>query len=236
MAAGESPLLRSYLSLRKSIGLIGTALPFVLGLGGLLFASLSLQSSVSSYYHTALRDVLVGSLCAIAVFLWSYCGYDRRDRIAGNLACICALGVALFPTAPENPTALQSALSRVHLISAAGFFLTLAYFSIVLFRLSDDPTPTSRKLQRNLVYEACGYTILACIVGIGALSLTPAGERLKQLRPVFWLEAAAIVAFGISWAVKGETILKDREPESQQKVPARIPPRTKRAVEAQPVV
>lgn len=231
--AGESPLVLSYLSLRRSIGAIGMALPFALALGGLLVASTSLQTSVSRYYHTALRDVLVGSLCAIAVFLWSYYGYDRRDRIAGNLACVFALAVALFPTAPENPTRFDLAISRVHAIAAGGFFLTLAYFSLVLFRLSDDPSPTKRKLQRNLVYEACGYIILACILAIGVLAVVPGADGLKRLRPVFWLEASAIVAFGVSWAVKGETVLKDQEPESSQSIRPRIPPRTKAAAETE---
>ena len=32
---------------------------------------------------------------------------------------------------------------------------------------------------------------------------------LLKLNPVFWLESLAIVAFGVSWFVKGEAILKD---------------------------
>jgi len=32
---------------------------------------------------------------------------------------------------------------------------------------------------------------------------------LADLTPVFWLEAVADVAFGVSWLVKGEAILAD---------------------------
>jgi hypothetical protein len=36
-----------------------------------------------------------------------------------------------------------------------------------------------------------------------------AGSALKAFDPVYWLEAMAIVAFWISWLIKGEAILKD---------------------------
>ncbi len=75
-----------------------------------------IQDSISSYYYTDMRDVLVGSLWAIGVFLFSYRGYDtlegpqlRRlfgtstDFLASSLAGICAVGVAIFPTRPALP-------------------------------------------------------------------------------------------------------------------------------------
>jgi hypothetical protein len=33
---------------------------------------------------------------------------------------------------------------------------------------------------------------------------------VERLTPVFWLESLAVVAFGVSWLTKGETILKDQ--------------------------
>ena len=77
----------------------------------------------------------------------SYRGYQRRDEIAGRLACAFALGVALFPTAPATGTCDIAHLFRLdhggsdaaHIISffhatcAALLFTTLAYFSLFLF-------------------------------------------------------------------------------------------------------
>src|SRR2546422_1314512 len=100
-SGSNGSLVLSYLGLRKAVGIIGTALPFVLALGKILLEGPGIQSSISSYYHTGMRDVFVGSLCAIAVFLISYHGYEQKDDIAGDLACVFALGVALFPTTPE---------------------------------------------------------------------------------------------------------------------------------------
>ena len=39
----------------------------------------------------------------------------------------------------------------------------------------------------------------------------PAKSLVERLTPVFWLKSVAVVAFGVSWPVKGETILKDQE-------------------------
>jgi len=211
-------LVLSYLGLRKAVGIIGTALPFVLALGKILLEGPGIQSSISSYYHTGMRDVFVGSLCAIAVFLISYHGYEQKDDIAGDLACVFALGVALFPTTPEiNVTPRDKFVGALHLLSAASFFLTLAFFSLVLFRKTD-PTkaPTRKKLQRNTIYTVCGYTILACIVLSVIAGLVSSDSPVQRLHPVFWLESVAVVAFGVSWLTKGEAILKDQRDQSNR--------------------
>ncbi len=90
-------LVISYLTLRKAIGYLGTALPFVLSIGGMLIYSLAIQGSLSSYYHTGMRDVFVGTLCAIGIFLFAYKGYEQQDNLAGNLAGICAVGNSAVP-------------------------------------------------------------------------------------------------------------------------------------------
>jgi heme A synthase len=202
-------LVRSYLAVRTSIGVVGMALPFVLVLGGLA-VGIRLQPSISAYYHTGMRDIFVGSLCAIAVFLWSYRGHDERDDRAGNVASIAALGVALLPTAPLVPFSFEAAIGALHVLSAAVFFLTLAYFSLALFRLSDKPVPTDRKLARNRVYTVCGWVIIGAVVAIGVVSIPAVRAALGHLRPVLWLEAAAVAAFGVSWFTKGEAILGDQ--------------------------
>lgn len=209
----DNPLVISYLGLRKAIGIIGTALPFVLAFGNILLEGPGIESSISAYYYTAMRDVFVGSLCAIAVFLMSYKGYERKDDIAGDFAFIFAIGVALFPTTPdENPTSRDRLIGALHLLFAALFLLTLAYFSLALFRKTDpNKKPTRRKLQRNVVYTICGYTILASLALIVVIKLMLGDTPLKHLDPVFWLESVTVVAFGVSWLTKGEAILKDNE-------------------------
>ena len=216
----NSILVISYLGLRKAIGILGVALPFVLPLGQVVLHALGIQSSlhepviensVSSYYYTDMRNIFVGSMCAIGVFLMSYTGYDG-DEIPGRLASLFAIGVALFPTSPlPLSTPDQKLIGGVHLTFAALLFLTLAYFSLCLFTRTDPKkTPTPRKLQRNRIYRISGYIILACIALIVVAALPPIKAMVEQLAPRFWLEAIATVAFGVSWLTKGEAILKDQ--------------------------
>ena len=220
----EEHLVRSYLSLRKAVGIIGIGLPFALAIGGLLLG-IDLQESISAYYHTEMRDLFVGSLCAIAVFLWSYRGFERRDEIAANLACIFALGVAFFPTAPGPETpGFPVICGRLHSFFTAGFFLTLVYFCLFLFRLSDQEKPTGEKFVRNLIYLLCGYAMIACLILIGIVNIPAIALLVRAYKPVFWLEACAIISFGVSWFVKGEAILKDRTlPVTTRLVAPRIP-------------
>lgn len=209
--APGGPLVLSYLSLRKAVGIIGLALPFVLALGRILLQGCGLQSSISSYYYTDVGDVFVGALCAIGVFLGSY-RYGPKDEIAGRLACVFAIGVALLPTTPEGvATCREQIIGTFHLAFAALLFLTLAYFCLKLFTLTNQPKPTPRKLQRNTVYRVCGYAILASILLIAVAAIPAVCRRICWLKPRFWLESVAVVAFGVAWLVKGETILKDKE-------------------------
>jgi len=201
------------LTLRKAIGLLGTALPFVLSLGAFLLFNTGIQASMSSYYHTGMRDVFVGTLCAIGVFMISYRGYERQDDVAGDLACVFAVGVALFPTTLRGDLTPLDVIGTLHLGFAALFFLTLAYFSLYLFTKTDPTkTPTRQKRQRNQVYRVCGYTLLASIALIVLVTLLPLEPKqaLNAYHPVYWLESLAVVAFGISWLTKGEALLGDK--------------------------
>ena len=207
----QSSLVLSYLDLRKAIGILGIALPFVLVVGKFLFDGPGTQPSISDYYYASMRDVFVGIRCAIGVFLMSYRGYERKGNIAGDLACVFAIGVALFPTAPElDPTSIHKLIGLLHFSFAAAFFLILAYFCLALFRKSDPTKPmTRRKRMRNKVYATCGGTILASLTLLLIYALFLQHTFVQHLDPVFWLETITILAFGISWLTKGEAILKD---------------------------
>lgn len=200
----------SYLGLRKFVGCLGIALPFVVMAGKFFFDGHGIQPSISDYYYTVMRDVFVGIVCAIGIFLLSYRGYDRRDEIAGDVAGGSAIGLAWLPTTPEVVTgAYDEVLGAFHYAFAAVFFLTLAYFCLVLFRkTSSTAAMTPRKQKRNIVYWLCGCAILGALAFLAiykALGVT----ALSEYQPVFWLETVMTAAFGISWLIKGETLLKD---------------------------
>lgn len=200
--------VRSYLALRKAIGILGISLPVVLPLGVLLLApDQGLQPTLSDYVDTVMGGVFIGVLFAIGVFFYFYVGYDPdpdkppflpSDKIASNLAGAFAVGVALFPT-----TSTVGFVQGVHMVSATLLFLTLAYFLLWQFtKSSGDPTP--EKLLRNRIYRLCGAAILVCIALIGIHGWLLRDSSLDDLNPVFWLEAIAMWAFGIAWFIKGE--------------------------------
>lgn len=208
-------LIISYLTLRKAIGILGTSFPFLLYFGALIFYRTGIQSSISSYYHTGMRDVFVGVLCVIGFFLLSYRGHNTWDEVVGDFACVFAIGVALFPTAPDGPVSCDVRLiGYFHLAFAASFFVTLIIFSLCLFTKTHlDREPTTRKRHRNKIYRACGYIMSVCVLLMVIYTLLPdkVGSPVKAWNPIFWLEAFAVVTFGISWLIKGETIFKDKD-------------------------
>ena len=66
-----SNLTHSYIALRQAVGWIGALLPFVMMFGVvLIFDGQFTERSISYYYHTGMRDVFVGALCAIGLFLF----------------------------------------------------------------------------------------------------------------------------------------------------------------------
>ncbi|GAA3586471.1 DUF998 domain-containing protein [Amycolatopsis ultiminotia] len=201
--------VRSYLFLRRAIGVLGIALPIVVIVGKQLLEGGDLLGSLSSYYYSDLRNVFVGTLCAIGVFLISYRGYGLIDDIAATIAAVAGIGVALFPTRPAEPTSTEQAIGVAHLVFAAIFFLTLAFFCLFLFTRTDATTPGRRKTSRNVVYRVCGVVMLASLVLIVLVGQFFAAAT-AALHPTLWLESLAVVAFGVAWLVKGETLLSDR--------------------------
>lgn len=202
-------LVIQYLTLRRAVGVVGMALPIVLAVGCWAFDAPGILSSISAYYYSPMRDVMVGSLCAVGIFLLSYKGYDRFDNWLGNLACLFAVGTALFPMAPKTePTSTQIVIGYLHSAFGGGFLLSLAIFALVPFRKTGD-RPTARKLVRNRVYSICGWGIIVCLFGIAGEFMLPESSPLTRWKPVFWFEATAIWAFGWAWFTKGGGIWRD---------------------------
>jgi hypothetical protein len=206
----KDPGLISYMTLRRIVGLIGITLPFALVIIHMLLVRQTvLMGSMSGYYYTDVRGILVGSLCAIGVFLFAYSGYDRWDNLLTNSAGIFAIGVALFPTAPVNPSARGRDIGYVHLTCAGLLFAVLAVIALWQFTKTEPRTErTAQKKKRDLVYRTCGIVIALCLVLVPIESLV-IGAPIQRFHPLLWLEAVAVVAFGIAWLVKGQAILKD---------------------------
>ena len=206
----------SYLELRRAIGILGIALPIVLIVGSVIMGSCEiLESSISCYYHTVMRNVFEGIIWIFGIFLIFY-RYQRVDNIVTTIAGLCAIGVVLCPTdiivctncTCNEATTCGVVVGYFHLGFASTFFIILAYVSYFLFtRKHPDQVShpvTAQKLNRNRIYRACGIAMVVCIllIGIYIIWLKNAFPGLANFRPIFWLEALSLWAFGISWLIK----------------------------------
>lgn len=223
-----NPQVKSYQTLRRTIGWLGILLPFVMMVGAWVFWDCTtVQPSISHYYYTNMREVFVGILCSVALFLFTYTGPTKVDGWVSNAAGVFGLGVALFPTTVLCEEGIGTGAScypcqqavgsltripyhaQLHLVSAALFFAILALMSIFLFRLSDPQKGcTPQKRKRNAVYLVCGVVMLVSVAAAG-LYLRLSGNEGERTTVVLWLETTALIAFGVSWLTKGEAILED---------------------------
>jgi hypothetical protein len=255
-AKEKNELIISYMFLRKTVGWIGTLLPVVLITGNVIFTT-SLPGSMSGYYYTHMRNVFVGALCALGVFLVAYAGYDEVDRWITNIAGLGAIGVAYFPTKPavcaadaracvapsvRHLSAGQQAVGDIHLVFAVVTFIALGLMALRFAKPAATPPDLAMmariryalgwarpgtgqqppQKRRNIIYRACGVTILSCVALAAASNLLPAA--VKAHWPwLFIFEALAVFAFGVSWFVKGQTLLpalKDPRQPAQSPAPA----------------
>jgi hypothetical protein len=221
-STSTNPVVLSYYSMRRMVGLIALALPFALAAGSILITLLVsghlphplLERSISDYYYSPMRDYYVGSLFAIAAFLACSRGYDLRDEITGYLAAAFVLGVACCPS--FNPrgvryTHLDLVFGVTHTAFAALMYLMLAYICIFLFRKSSpQKTPTRRKRDRNRIYVVCGLIMVACMITMVGLTIRSVVERRHPSHWLFWCEALANCAFGVAWLTKGEGFMRDK--------------------------
>ncbi|WP_426566515.1 DUF998 domain-containing protein [Angustibacter sp. McL0619] len=197
----ESEWVLSYLGVRLSVGVLGAALPVLLFVSRFFFGDHRLPPSISAFYYTPMRNVLVGTLCAQGVFLFSY-RYARRDNWLSTLAAILVVIVALSPTAA--PGAPDTFWTIAHGVAAGGFYLVLAYFSYFLFTRSDAPVePGSPKALRNSIYRVCGVLVVLAMAVALALLRSP-------VHLLFWCETVASLAFSFAWLVKGGLLFADQ--------------------------
>lgn len=222
---GSGNIVIHYMTMRKTIGWLGLLYPVIMVVGSLGMGETGMRLSISQYYHSPMGDFFVGILFAQAMFLFAYKGYkyipdpDSRfplrlsDNAAGNIAALAALGTAIFPTIECDVTGGcgTNIPAYLHWIFSAMFFLILSYFCLFLFVQTGDAIPTPQKKKRNRIYRICGYLMLLAMAGAVIKGLMPAGMEavVDEYNPIFWLETVAVMAFGLSWFVKGEAILKD---------------------------
>lgn len=216
-------LAANYLYLRKVVGWLGTLLPLILLAANPIALSIEhsscgwLPNSVSGYYYSPVRNIFVGVLVGLGLFLIAYVGADLGDRVITDLAGVFALGVAFFPTTPtvaspasatcetvSHLSSRQQVIGDVHAVSAVLFLLFLAWMAI-RFTTTDSPQPSPQRLLRNRIYWICAIVILASAVAAVVTNFLPVSLR-PSFPYLFLYEAVGIFAFGVSWFVDDQTL------------------------------
>lgn len=189
----------TYFTLRTWLMVLAFALPLALWWGGELFHNLSLQGSISAYYHKgdgALRDVFVGSVIAIAALLIVYKGFSGFENWALNIGGVALVIVALVPD--NRSTDIADALPWLHGGSAITFFICLAYVALVRSGDTLDLVPDEGLRDR--------FRRLYLIVGglmIGSATLAGLIAWLSGFGAVvFWVETAGVWSFAVYWYFK----------------------------------
>lgn len=223
--------VRSYLHIRRGVGVIGIALPTLLFFIDWLFllrADAVVRGSLSAYYHSPARDLFVGSLCIVGVLLITYMAAQptKADYWLSTLAGVAVLGVALLPTARPNldegaprcgpdtaglpgctklqETFGETAVAAVHFTSAAVFILSLAALCFVFARRERQFT---RRHKRVLFHRGCGTLILAAVAWVVVGGMAEA--TILGFTALYVGEVVSVYAFGASWLLKAHDLSRE---------------------------
>lgn len=212
----------SYATMRKFVGWLGLSLPFILPAGFVIFFSRhGFPGSISGYYYSGMRNYLVAALCVLGVLFIGYDAYnDRLDFWITNLAGLFAVGVAFFPTSPAAASPHQQDIGHIHFVFAALLFTMLAIMALRFTKTNPDGDPTTQKSRRNVIYICCAALIAVSMLVAFIANFLPAA--IKQSMPsLFWFESIAVVAFSVSWLVKGAAfrVLNDKPSVAVQPQP-----------------
>jgi hypothetical protein len=215
--AGNEYLVISFWRLRQILGYVALAMPFVLALGAWWVEQIPWADSVSAYYYTSMRDVFVGTMFTIGVFLLCYRGYDRHDNIVTNAAGLAAGAIGLLPMEPHYSKVLierhrdlagpncyvPHGFLGYHFYAVAVFFALVSYLVMFRFTKTNQEPATAAKQQRNGVFRVCG------VVMLGSFALIALLKWRAPEASIVVPEIAAIASFSIAWLTKGQAILPD---------------------------
>lgn len=216
----KQDLQNSDYRIRKLIGVLGFCLPIIL-----IVSEGKLLASISHYYYfnlSALFFIII--LSSFALFLISYKGYKidtttemLSDDLVTNIGGFAALIVVFIPTRCVDgaDVVLDNICENasyhlfghndklkgiIHLVSAGIFIFSMGWMSKYKFTRNPDD-------KNNTLYRMCGNIVFVSI-GVLLVLFFIEGKVSFYLEKyyVFIFETIAVIAFGVSWLVKGKMI------------------------------
>lgn len=190
-------IVETYFVLRMVIAGAAVALPLALLVWSGVDPRVEFADSLSAFYYTPARGLLVGTLVAIGVALVAYRGYTRGENRLLNAAGALAIVVALFPTQDPALPGLN-AVTVIHSVAAVAFFV-LAALSIFFYGQQTVGSLTDPGRRRR--YRAIYRLLVVLVLVFPVLALLVAGW-VDSPAALFAVEAAALYAFATFWMVK----------------------------------
>jgi hypothetical protein len=196
---------RTVARLRIGIGIIGIGLPIAIAIGVVATTKGALADSfpdsMSGSYFTHMRNVFVGSMCAIGVFL---IGYRRSvvDNRMSTLAGIFALLVAMFPTSHAGDGTADHWQPRLHTAAAVALLILLGLFCVWRFPMGDARRQFLAKATSDRIYVGCGIG-MALFGGLELLDQFTGIGWSGLITPTYVSESGAVLLFGVAWLLKG---------------------------------
>lgn len=194
--------------LRATCGWLGLLLPWIVLILCAVFGCapgdhIFPDSISATYYFDPTITPFMIILGSSGILLMCYRGYTWVDDLINTLTGIFALCICLFPCfngGRGNIGTFQVPVGIsgwVHNISAALFFILLAYNCIFLFTKSSGEKTRNKKI-RNIIYYICGGGMLVSLITL--VIFMPMGIYALT----WWVEAIALMFFGIAFLTKAD--------------------------------
>lgn len=215
--------------LASLVGYVAIGLPIIIGIGGHIWG---MRPTLSHFYYERiiLGDFFVGCLVFIGTVMFAYRGWSQKVADLASIAGFSAYLVAIIPTmgwfiGEDNAYLFAPYAAVVHSLAAVMVFLILAWFCFFVFtriephQIGGDGRPLPAKRMRNRWYNRAGWVILLSILTIFICNIWFA-EWTERNNIVFYVEAVMLIAFGISWLLKGRasgTLLQDPRDKNDER-------------------
>lgn len=145
---------QTYLALRFAMLLLATLLAVSIAAQVVFIDSFCTLRSISAYYHTSVRGVFVGALCAIGVCLVVYRGSTDRENVVLDHSGFMAFVVAFVPTefdrtctsagspVPGDPGLADAVANNVGALLVVALLAALAAWLLPRLRPNRDVPPS----------------------------------------------------------------------------------------------
>jgi hypothetical protein len=173
-----------------------------------------IQSISESYWYPHSlwsRNILVGSLIAIAALLAAYNGTSRTQLFMGKAAAIAAVLIAMFPCACGLDS--QEIVKGVHSASAGVMFAVLAWFCWDFINRAKEKLHDARRAaagRRIVIYRICGIGMIIAV----ALFIAHAFIECELL--ILAGETLGLISFGVSWLTASHKLPGITHPSERQ--------------------